>query len=74
MMKWMRSLQRPRKQQITAELTSIYLQLDEILEQEVPLFSLYFMSNSGSVNNRIKNASPTFFGAFNNIQDWEIAQ
>lgn len=58
----------------TAELTSIYLQLDEILEQEVPLFSLYFMSNSGSVNNRIKNASPTFFGAFNNIQDWEIAQ
>lgn len=57
-----------------AELTKLYLAMDQKLIDEVPVFSLYFMSNCGSVSNRLKNASPTLFGAFNNIQDWEIAE
>ena len=52
---------------------SAYLEVDKILMEEVPMFALYFCSNMGAVNNRIENANPTFYGTFNNIQEWDIA-
>ena len=58
----------------TAELTSLYLQIDQKMEEDVPLFSLYFMSNPGIVSKKLKNAVPSLFGAFNNIQDWEFSE
>lgn len=54
------------------ELQSSYDRMEEIMLEQVPLFPLYFQSNPGVVNNRIKNAEMTFFGAFNHVQDWEI--
>lgn len=57
----------------TAEdLQGAYDSMESILLEEVPMFSLYFQSNPGVVSNRISNAQMTFFGAFNNVQDWEI--
>ena len=41
---------------------------------DVPMFSMYFQSNLGVVSNRLQNAEPTLYGAYDNIQDWEIVQ
>lgn len=54
------------------ELKDIYDRIDETVIEECPVFSLYFLSNLGVVSKRIKGADPTFYGAFDNIQDWEI--
>jgi len=54
------------------ELKDIYDRIDEKVIEECPVFSLYFLSNLGVVSRRIKGADPTFYGAFDNIQDWEI--
>lgn len=54
------------------ELKDIYDRIDEKVIEECPVFSLYFLSNLGVVSKRIKGADPTFYGAFDNIQDWEI--
>ncbi len=56
-----------------AELKQIYVRLQNMIVQKVPLFSLYFLGNAGIVSKRLLNASATFFGAFNHIQDWELA-
>lgn len=58
----------------TEELQEAYDAMEEAMLETVPLFSLYFQSNPGVVNNRIANAEMTFFGAFNNVQEWEIAE
>jgi peptide/nickel transport system substrate-binding protein len=57
-----------------SELTDLYTQMDNIVTEDVPVFPLYFLGNSGSVSSRVKNATPSFFGAFNNIQDWELTK
>ena len=49
-----------------------YLAVDKVLMEEVPMFSLYFQSNMSAVNNRVKNANPTFYGTFNNIYEWDV--
>ncbi len=40
--------------------------------RDVPVFPLYFMSNLGVVSDRLVNAEPSFFGALNNVQNWEV--
>ncbi len=56
------------------ELKKYYKQIDDKMISDVPMFSLYFMSNLGVVSNRLKNAQPTLYGSYDNIQDWEISQ
>lgn len=56
-----------------AGLKDLYTQMQNITVEQVPMFPLYYLGNSGSVSSRLKNATPTFFGSFNNIQDWEFA-
>ena len=56
-----------------ADIKEAYLEVDKVLMEEVPMFSLYFQSNMSAVSDRIVNANPTFYGTFNNIQEWDIA-
>lgn len=56
------------------ELKKLYKQIDDKMISDVPMFSLYFLSNLGVASNRLKNAQPTLYGSYNNIQDWEISQ
>lgn len=55
------------------ELFDLYNTIEDQVIQDVPLFSMYFQSNLGVVSNRIQNAEPSYYGAFDNIQDWTIA-
>jgi hypothetical protein len=36
------------------------------------MFSMYFISNAGAVSNRLANAEPTLYGAFNHVEQWDI--
>lgn len=56
------------------ELKAYYKEIDDKMISDVPMFSLYFMSNLGVVSDRLQNAEPTLYGAYDNIQDWELAQ
>lgn len=55
-----------------AELKQLYTQMQNIVVQKAPMFSLYFLGNAGIVSKRLANASATFFGAFHTIQNWEL--
>lgn len=58
----------------TTELKQLYVRMQNIVVEKVPLFPLYFLGNAGVVSKRLTNASATFFGAFNHIQDWELSR
>ena len=40
--------------------------------EDAPMFPMYFQSNLGVVSDRLKNATPSFYGAFDNIQEWSV--
>ena len=54
------------------QLKQLYIQMQNFTVENVPMFSLYFLGSAGVVSDRLRNATPSFFGAFNNIQDWEL--
>ena len=58
----------------TDDLQEAYDTMEELLLDQVPMFSLYFQSNPGVVSDRIENAEMTFYGAFNNVHEWTIAE
>lgn len=63
--------------QLTSDISEIadcYEVVDTIMQEDVPLISLYVIRALGAVNNRLVNASPDAYGSFNNIHLWEIAK
>ena len=54
------------------ELKSLYNEIEEQVIEDAPMFPMYFQSNLGVVSDRLKNATPSFYGAFDNIQEWSI--
>ena len=56
-----------------AELTKLYRTVDEAMIRDVPMFSLYFLSNLGVVSERLQNAVPTLYGALNNVEQWDLS-
>lgn len=54
------------------EIKKLYRIIDDIMIDDVPMFSLYFINNMGVVSKRLKNADPTVYGALKNVQDWEF--
>jgi peptide/nickel transport system substrate-binding protein len=57
-----------------AQIKKDYTAIDEQLVKDVPMFSMYFISNAGAVSNRLANAEPTLYGAFNHVEQWDITQ
>ena len=54
------------------ELKNLYNEVEEQVIQDAPMFPMYFQSNLGVVSDRLKNATPSFYGAFDNIQEWSV--
>ena len=54
------------------EIKKLYRTIDDIMIEDVPMFSLYFINNMGVVSKRLKNATPTVYGALKNVQNWEF--
>ncbi|MBQ9504853.1 MAG: peptide ABC transporter substrate-binding protein [Lachnospiraceae bacterium] len=67
-----KALQATQETTDEAELTKLFREVNEVIVDEVPLFSLYFLSNIGAVNDRLVNAKPILYGAFNNIHEWDV--
>ncbi len=57
-----------------AEITADYETVDRIMQEDVPLISLYVIRALGAVSSRLENASPDAYGSFNNIHLWEITE
>ncbi len=57
-----------------AEITADYETVDRIMQEAVPLISLYVIRALGAVSNRLENASPDAYGSFNNIHLWKITE
>ncbi|MGI6051650.1 MAG: ABC transporter substrate-binding protein [Bilifractor sp.] len=55
------------------ELKTIYNEIEEKVIEDTPVFPMYFLGNMGVVSDRIQGATASFYGAFNNIQDWTLA-
>lgn len=50
----------------------LYSVVDQKVQEDVPMFSVYIISALGAVSNRLSGAEPSAYGFFNNVQNWEI--
>ncbi len=57
-----------------AEIKEQYLNIDTIVQKEVPMISAYVISALGAVNKRLVNATPDIYGSFINIQEWDVTE
>lgn len=51
-----------------------YLTINTIIRREAPMISAYVISAMGAVNKRLVNATPDVYGAFINIEDWDVTE
>jgi peptide/nickel transport system substrate-binding protein len=56
------------------EIKSLYLTVDQAVQQDVPMFSAYVISAMGAVNKRVTNATPSVYGSFNHIEKWDVTE
>lgn len=57
-----------------AELTQLYLATSKKVQEDVPMISAYVISALGAKNKRLSGATPSVYGFFNDVQNWEITQ
>ncbi len=63
--------------QLTSDVEAIkalYLNIDTIVTEDVPMMSAYIISAMGAVNNRLENATPDVYGSFININEWDVTE
>lgn len=56
------------------EIKSQYLKVDQIVQKDVPMFSAYVISALGAVNKRVVNATPSVYGSFNHMENWDVTE
>ena len=57
-----------------AELTELYSIADKKMQEDVPMFSAYIISAQGAVSKRLTGATPSVFGFFNDVQNWDVTE
>ena len=55
----------------TKELFSV---VDKKVQEDVPMFSAYVISAQGAVSKRITGATPSVYGFFNDVQNWDVVE
>ena len=56
------------------ELTELYGIADRKMQEDVPMFSAYIISAQGAVSKRLTGATPSVFGFFNDVQNWDVTE
>ena len=56
------------------EIVGLYSVVDQKVQEDVPMFSAYIVSAQAAVNKRLSNATPSVYGFFNNVEQWEITK
>lgn len=52
----------------------IYERINQIAAEEVPMFSVYAANSLGVVSNKLEGVEPRAYGAFINVQNWDIKE
>ncbi len=55
-----------------AALTKAYSDIDKLVQEDVPLVSLYVISPLGAVSKRLSKAVPSPYGFLLNVHEWDI--
>lgn len=56
------------------QLKADYAVVGKKVQEDVPMFSVYVISQMGAVNNRVVGAEPTAYGFFNDVQNWDVTE
>jgi len=48
--------------------------VDKKVQEDVPMFSAYVISAQGAVSKRITGATPSVYGFFNDVQNWDVVE
>ena len=56
------------------EIKGYYSIVDQKMQSDVPMFSVYIISAQGAVSNRVTGAEPSVYGFFNDVQNWDITE
>jgi peptide/nickel transport system substrate-binding protein len=58
----------------TEQLKQDYAIVDKKMQEDVPMFSAYVISQMGAVSDRVTGAKPTVYGFFNDVQNWDVTE
>lgn len=56
------------------EIKGLFSIVDKKVQEDVPMISAYIISAQGAVNKRLTGASPSVYGFFNNVHNWDITE
>ncbi len=56
------------------EISRLYSIVDQKMQEDVPMFSVYIISAQGAVNDRVIGAEPSVYGFFNDVQNWDVTE
>ena len=65
------------KSQLTSdpeETKELFSVVDKKVQEDVPMFSAYVISAQGAVSKRIAGATPSVYGFFNDVQNWDVVE
>ena len=65
------------KSQLTSdpeETKELFSVVDKKVQEDVPMFSAYVISAQGAVSKRITGATPSVYGFFNDVQNWDVVE
>ena len=65
------------KSQLTSdpeETKELFSVVDKKVQEDVPMFSAYVISAQGAVSKRITGATPSVYGFFNDVQNWNVVE
>lgn len=54
------------------EIKKLYSLVNKQVQEDVPMISAYVISAQGAVNTRMMNATPSVYGFFNNVHNWDV--
>ena len=66
------ALESTQKEVDIENIKALYSTVTKKVQEDVPMFSAYIISPLGAVNKRLVNATPSVYGFFNNVHEWEI--
>ena len=58
----------------TEDTRELYSVIDQRVQEDVPMFSAYVISSLGAVNKRLTGVTPTVYGFFNHVEQWDVAE
>ena len=57
-----------------ATLKELYSVVDHHVQEDVPMFSAYVIKSLGAVNKRLVGVTPSVYGFFNHVEQWDVQQ